>query len=62
MRTTEGTEHQRNGHIPGVHVDFRSQGGYVVAPPSTIAGRDVRGSAEAAERRHVRLGRREAAA
>ena len=35
----QGTEHQRNGHIPGVHVDFRSQGGYVVAPPSTIAGR-----------------------
>ena len=35
----QGTEHQRNGHIPGVYVDFRSQGGYVVAPPSTIAGR-----------------------
>ena len=35
----KGTEHQRNGHIPGVYVDFRSQGGYVVAPPSTIAGR-----------------------
>ena len=35
-----GTEHQRNGHIPGVHVDFRSQGGYVVAPPSRIAGRE----------------------
>jgi hypothetical protein len=34
----KGTE-QRNGHIPGVYVDFRSQGGYVVAPPSTIAGR-----------------------
>ena len=34
-----GTEHQRNGHVPGVHVDFRSQGGYVVAPPSTIDGR-----------------------
>ena len=33
----KGTE-QRNGHIPGVHVDFRSQGGYVVAPPSRIAG------------------------
>ena len=33
-----GTE-QRNGHIPGVHVDFRSQGGYVVAPPSRVAGR-----------------------
>ena len=35
----QGTN-QRNGHIPGVYVDFRSQGGYVVAPPSTIAGRD----------------------
>jgi hypothetical protein len=33
-----GTE-QRNGHIPGVYVDFRSQGGYVVASPSVIAGR-----------------------
>jgi hypothetical protein len=33
-----GTE-QRNGHIPGVYVDFRSQGGYVVASPSRIAGR-----------------------
>ena len=35
----QGTGHQRNGHIPGVYVDFRSQGGYVVAPPSRIAGR-----------------------
>jgi hypothetical protein len=34
-----GTEHQGNGHIPAVHVDFRSRGGYVVAPPSTVAGR-----------------------
>jgi Bifunctional DNA primase/polymerase, N-terminal len=33
-----GTEHQRNGHVPGAYVDFRSQGGYVVAPPSRIAG------------------------
>jgi hypothetical protein len=35
----QGTE-QRNGHLPGVYVDFRSQGGYVVASPSRIAGRD----------------------
>jgi hypothetical protein len=34
----KGTE-QRNGHVPGVYVDFRSQGGYVVAAPSVIAGR-----------------------
>jgi hypothetical protein len=34
-----GTE-QRNGHLPGEHLDFRSQGGYVVGSPSRIAGRD----------------------
>jgi hypothetical protein len=34
-----GTE-QANGHLPGVYVDFRSQGGYVVASPSRIAGRE----------------------
>ena len=55
----KGTEHQRNGHIPGVYVDFRSQGGYVVAPPSTIAGRTYEVAQQAGQRRHVRLGRRE---
>jgi Bifunctional DNA primase/polymerase, N-terminal len=34
----QGTN-QRNGHIPGEYVDFRSQGGYVVANPSRIAGK-----------------------
>lgn len=47
VRTPSGGFHsyfrgsnQRNGHIPGQHVDFRSQGGYVVTAPSRIAGRD----------------------
>jgi Bifunctional DNA primase/polymerase, N-terminal len=34
-----GTEHQRNGHIETALVDFRSNGGYVLAPPSQVNGR-----------------------
>jgi hypothetical protein len=30
--------HQRTGHLPARHVDFLSQGGYVLAPPSEIGG------------------------
>jgi hypothetical protein len=44
--TPSGGEHvyfagsqQRNGHLPAHHLDFRSKGGYVLAPPSVIDGR-----------------------
>ena len=33
-----GTD-QRNGHLPAHHLDFRSQGGYVLTPPSRIDGK-----------------------
>ena len=45
VRTPSGGLHlyfsgtaQRNGHLPGRHLDFRSAGGYVLAPPSRIGG------------------------
>lgn len=46
IRTPSGGMHayfpgtdQRNGHIPGRHLDFRGLGGYVIAPPSEVDGR-----------------------
>jgi Bifunctional DNA primase/polymerase, N-terminal len=33
-----GTD-QRNGHLPGYHLDFRSHGGYVLTPPSRVDGK-----------------------
>lgn len=33
---------QHNGHLAGQHVDFRSAGGYILAPPSRVDGRPYR--------------------
>jgi hypothetical protein len=45
IRTPAGGMHayftgsdQRSGRLPGHHLDFRSQGGYILAPPSQIGG------------------------
>jgi hypothetical protein len=49
VRTPSGGMHayfagsdQRNGHLPGSHLDFRSAGGYVLAPPSAVGGKPYR--------------------
>jgi hypothetical protein len=46
VRTPSGGLHayfrgsgQRNGHLPARHLDFRSRGGYVLAPPSRVDGK-----------------------
>jgi Bifunctional DNA primase/polymerase, N-terminal len=45
VRTPSGGLHvyftgtgQRNGHLPGCHLDFRSAGGYILTPPSHVGG------------------------
>ncbi len=46
VRTPSGGLHayftgtaQRNGHLPAHHLDFRSRGGYILAPPSIVDGK-----------------------
>jgi hypothetical protein len=34
--------HQRTAHLPARHIDFLSKGGYVLIPPSQIAGKPYR--------------------
>jgi hypothetical protein len=45
VRTPSGGLHvyfpgsiQRSGRLPGLHLDFKAQGGYVLAPPSRLSG------------------------
>ena len=33
---------QASGRLPGCHLDFKSAGGYVLAPPSAVAGKPYR--------------------
>jgi len=49
VRTPAGGMHayftgsgQHNGRLPGHHLDFRSAGGYVLAPPSQVDGKPYR--------------------
>ena len=49
VRTPSGGLHayfwgsaQHNGHLPAHHLDFRSRGGYVLAPPSQVDGKPYR--------------------
>jgi hypothetical protein len=49
VRTPAGGMHayftgsdQHNGRLPSHHLDFRSHGGYIVAPPSQVGGKPYR--------------------
>ena len=69
VRTPSGGLHayftgsrQRNGHLPAHHLDFRSHGGYVLTPPSTIDGKPYRAHRATRRPRQPGLGRRHAPA
>ena len=64
VRTPSGGLHayftgsaQRNGHLPAHHLDFRSRGGYVLAPPSQVDGKPYQPHPDAGRRRRTGLGR-----
>ena len=64
VRTPSGGLHayftgsvQRNGHLAAHHLDFRSRGGYVLAPPSRVGGKPYELSGPRTAR-CPRLGRR----
>ena len=60
VRTPSGGLHayftgttQHCGHLPGYHLDFRSAGGYVLAPPSQIGGTPYQLLAQPGGRGHL---------
>ena len=64
VRTPSGGLHayftgtaQRNGHLPAHHLDFRSAGGYVLAPPSQVDGHPYQLVGTTRRPRHPGLGR-----
>ena len=65
VRTPSGGLHayftgsdQRNGHLPAHHLDFRSRGGYVLAPPSQVDGKPYQLIGRLDGRRRPGLGHR----
>ena len=69
VRTPSGGLHvyftgtaQRSGHLAAHHLDFRSAGGYVLAPPSQVDGHPYLLVGNPRPPRHPRLGRASAGA
>ena len=65
VRTPAGGMHayftgsdQHNGRLPSHHLDFRSAGGYIVAPPSQVGGKPYQLIKQTRRPRRPGLGRR----